>query len=61
MESAFRSHRGGRTLPREEIRKFWEQTRAALDEVELDAIVEPIEETDVFSMEGSTKTRSIYR
>jgi cephalosporin-C deacetylase len=48
-------------MPSEEIRKFWEQTRAALAEVKMDATVEPIEQSDVFTMEGRIKTRTIYR
>jgi cephalosporin-C deacetylase-like acetyl esterase len=41
--------------------EFWEQTRARLAEVELKAQVEPVEETDVLTMEGRIKTRAIYR
>ncbi len=48
-------------MPTEEIRKFWEQTRASLDEVELDASVEPVEQSDVFSIDGRIKTRTIHR
>ncbi len=48
-------------MPTEEIRKFWEQTRASLDEVELDASVEPVEQSDVFTIEGRIKTRTIHR
>ena len=48
-------------MPVEEIRKFWEQTRAALDEVEMDAVVEPLEQSDVFTMEGLIKSRTIHR
>jgi cephalosporin-C deacetylase len=48
-------------MPAEEIRKFWEQTRAALAEVKMDARVEPVEESDVFTMEGRIRTRTIYR
>ncbi|HSF28951.1 MAG TPA: acetylxylan esterase, partial [Candidatus Tectomicrobia bacterium] len=48
-------------MPAEDIRKFWEQTRAALNEVKMDATVEPVEQSDVFTMEGRIKTRSIYR
>ena len=48
-------------MPSEEIRKFWAQTRAALDEVEIGAVVEPVEESDVFTMEGRIKTRTIYK
>ena len=32
-----------------------------LAEVELNPQVEPVEETDVFTMEGRIKTRTIYR
>jgi len=45
----------------EEIRKFWEQTRAALAEVKMEATVEPVEQSDVFTMEGGVKTRTIFR
>ncbi len=48
-------------MPTEEIRKFWEQTRASLDEVELDASVEPVEQSDVFTIEGHIKTRTIHQ
>ena len=48
-------------MPAEDIRKFWEQTRAALAEVKMDATVEPVEQSDVFTMEGRIKTRTIYR
>ena len=48
-------------MPAAEIKKFWEQTRASLAEVDLNATVEPVEETDVFTMEGRIKTRTIYR
>ncbi len=48
-------------MPTEKIRNFWEMTRAELDEVEIDATVEPVEEADVFTMEGRVKTRTIYR
>ncbi len=46
-------------MPTEEIRKFWDQTRAGLDEVELNASVEPVEQSDVFTVEGRIKTRTI--
>jgi cephalosporin-C deacetylase len=48
-------------MPAEDIRKFWEQTRAALAEVKMDATVEPVEQSDVYTMEGRIKTRSIHR
>ena len=48
-------------MPADAIRNFWEQTRAELDEVEMDGRVEPVEESDVFSMEGRIKTRTIHR
>jgi len=48
-------------MPAEEIRKFWERTRGALAEVKMDATVEPVEQSDVFTMEGRIKTRTIYR
>ena len=43
-------------MPVAEIKKFWEQTRAALDEVEMNAKVGPVEESDVFTTEGLVKT-----
>jgi cephalosporin-C deacetylase-like acetyl esterase len=49
------------TMLAEEIRKFWEQTRAALAEVKMEATVEPVEQSDVFTMEGGVKTRTIFR
>ncbi len=48
-------------MPVEEIKRFWEQTKAALAEVEMDAKVEPVEESDVFTMEGRIKTRTVYQ
>ncbi len=45
-------------MPAKEIRKFWEKTQADLGEVEIDEIVE---QSDVFTMEGFIKTRSISR
>ena len=48
-------------MPAAEIKKFWEQTRASLAEVDLNATVEPVELTDEFTMEGRIKTRTIYR
>ena len=45
----------------EEISRFWESTRAALAEVEMDARVEPVERSDVFTSEGAIKTRAIHR
>jgi cephalosporin-C deacetylase len=48
-------------MPGEEIRKFWEETRAALAKVDMDAKVETVEESDVFTMEGRIKTRTISR
>ncbi len=48
-------------MPAAEIKKFWEQTRASLAEVDVNATVEQVEETDVFTMEGRIKTRTIYR
>ena len=47
-------------MPSEAVSKFWEQTRSKLDEVEINAKVEPVEQTDVFTMEGGVKTRTIY-
>jgi hypothetical protein len=51
----------GEAMTGEEIRKFWERTRTALAEVKLEATLEPVAQSDVFSMEGRTKTRSIDR
>ena len=48
-------------MPIEEIRRFWEGTRAGLDEVAVDAHVEAVEESDVFTMEGRNKTRIVFR
>lgn len=48
-------------MPAQKIRNFWVKTRAELDEVEIDAQVVPVEETDVFTMEGRIKTRTINR
>ena len=48
-------------MPVEKVRKFWEQTREALAEVDMDASVEVVEESDVFTMEGRIKTRSVHR
>lgn len=33
-------------MPAEKIHNFWKKTRAELDEVEIDAQVVPVEETD---------------
>ena len=48
-------------MPVEEIREFWEKTREALAEVEMDAAIEPVEESDAFTMEGRIKTRHISK
>jgi cephalosporin-C deacetylase len=48
-------------MPSDDIRKFWEETRAILAKVDMDAKVEPVEESDVFTMEGRIKTRTIFR
>ncbi len=48
-------------MPATEIKRFWEQTRAGLDEVDMNVTVEPVEESDVFTMEGRIKTRTINR
>jgi cephalosporin-C deacetylase len=48
-------------MPAQKISNFWKKTRAELDEVEIDAQVVPVEETDVFTMEGRIKTRTINR
>ena len=48
-------------MPTQKIRAFWEKTRAELDEVEMNASVDKVEDADVFTMEGGVKTRTIYR
>ena len=48
-------------MPSQEITRFWKRAHAALDEVPMGAVVEPVEETDVYSMEGHMKSRSISR
>ena len=48
-------------MPVEDIRGFWERTRAGLDDVAVDANVEAVEESDVFTMEGRIKTRNVFR
>ena len=48
-------------MPTQKIKNFWEKTRAELDEVEMNASVEKVEDADVFTMEGGVKTRTIYR
>jgi len=45
----------------EEIRSFWQETRAALDRVEIDAEVEAVDLTDPLLLEGPNKTRLTYR
>ncbi len=47
-------------MPVEDIRKFWERTGAALAEVQLNAVVEPVEQSDVFTVEGRIKSRAIH-
>ncbi len=39
-------------MPAAEIKNFWEQTKASLAEVDVNATVEPVEQTDVFTMDG---------
>lgn len=48
-------------MPTKEIQTFWDQTRESLAEVEMDAKVEAVEESDVFTMEGRIKTREIFQ
>ena len=48
-------------MPTEKVRTFWEKTRAELDEVELNASVEPAEGADAFTAEGRIKSRTIYK
>ena len=45
----------------EEIRSFWEQTRAGLAKIDADPSVEPVESSDPFAMEGAIKTRTTHR
>ena len=47
-------------MPTREIASFWEETRNTLVQVRMDAVMEPVDQTDVFSMEGDMKTRRIY-
>ena len=47
-------------MPREDIVLFWDQTRAKLDEVEMDAVVEPAE-PDGMAFEGPVTTFTNYR
>lgn len=48
-------------MPTAKVREFWDKTRAELDEVEIDASMEPVEDADAFTAEGGVKTRNIYR
>jgi cephalosporin-C deacetylase-like acetyl esterase len=48
-------------MSREDVWNFWEQTRTELAKVDLEAVVEPVEQSDVFTMEGRVKTRTIHR
>ena len=48
-------------MPAKEIRSFWEQSRAQLDEVAIDASVEVVEDSDVYSVEGGVKTRVVHQ
>ncbi len=48
-------------MPAAEIKEFWERTRASLAEVDTNATVESVEQSDEFTMEGRIKTRTIYR
>ncbi len=48
-------------MPTSKVSTFWERTRAELDEVELNASLEEVEDADVFTIEGRVKTRTIYR
>ena len=45
----------------ENIQKFWEQTRASLADVKMEATVDPVEQSDVFTTEGGVKTRTVFR
>ena len=48
-------------MPTQKIADFWEKTRAELDEVDMNASVEAVEDVDVFTMESRIKTRTIYQ
>ena len=48
-------------MPTQKISDFWNKTRAELDEVDMNASVEAVEDVDVFTMESAIKTRTIYR
>jgi cephalosporin-C deacetylase len=48
-------------MPTEKIARFWEQTKAKLAEVDMNARVEPVEEMDAFTLEGRIKTRTVYQ
>ena len=45
----------------EEIRKFWADTRAALDQVDPQLTMEAVESSDPFAREGNIKSRTTYR
>jgi cephalosporin-C deacetylase len=44
----------------EDIRAFWDRTRAALDGVGLEAVVEPVESDDPLIREGANKSRAVF-
>ena len=48
-------------MPTQKIMNFWEKTRAELDEVDMNASIDKVDDADVFTMEGGVKTRTIYR
>jgi len=48
-------------MPTEKVSEFWRKTRAELDEVEINASLELVEDADEFTMEGRVKTRGIHR
>ena len=49
-------------MPTGEIATFWEQTRNTLAQVRMDAVMELVDQTDVFSMEGDMNDpKDIFR
>ena len=48
-------------MPTPEISDFWRKTRAELDEVEMNASLELVEDADEFTKEGWVKTRTVHR
>ena len=50
-----------RMATRDEVRAFWEDTRAALARVPIDATVEPVDTPAPFLDERPTRTRTVHR